>query len=130
MAAEIIEKGSANLDIEIDQGATFEHLMTFTDENGSPVNVTSWTFSGSIKAREDDTTALASFTFASHSSTNKKFWRLTAAESEALKQYLDPPNGPAIRPTRLCYDVFADKGGGVVDKLFYGIAIVYPRVSD
>ena len=61
MATTTIEKGSANLDFELDQGASFEYLMTFTDENAAPVDVSSWTFSGQIKRREDDTDALASF---------------------------------------------------------------------
>lgn len=125
-----IEKGSANVDIEIDQGASFEYVMAFSDEDGNPINISSWTFSGQIKRREDDSDALASFTFANHADTNKKYWRLTAAASESLGPSIDPSNGAAIKATRLCYDVFADKGSGQVDKVFYGVAFIYPSVTD
>lgn len=41
-------------DISINQNATFKMSIQLTDVNGSPLNITSWSFSGSIKENVTD----------------------------------------------------------------------------
>lgn len=41
-------------DININQNATFKFSAQLTDVSGSPIDITSWSFSGSIKAQASD----------------------------------------------------------------------------
>lgn len=41
-------------DININQNATFKFSAQLTDVSGSPLNITSWSFSGSIKQQATD----------------------------------------------------------------------------
>ena len=53
---------SGYLDLTINQGATFKRVITITDANNNPVNISSNTFRGQIRKRYTSTDILATFT--------------------------------------------------------------------
>ena len=54
---------AGNLDLTIEQGATFSRTITIKDDSNVAVNITSDTFAGQIRKRPQSGSVEASFTF-------------------------------------------------------------------
>lgn len=119
---------AAKWDICIDQGATWTKEIAFTDANNAPVDVSAWTWQGQIRAYADAPAVLATFVFSPGSATNKIYVSLSAAVTAALPV---PPSGksPVRKVAVYIYDMEADQGAGVIERIFQGSASVSAEVT-
>lgn len=116
-----------NDDIRIKQGATFEAGITI-DENGSPVDITGWTFRGQIRPTYSSSTLTVSFTIAITDALNgEALMSLTATQTALIP--VNPATGYRKRVTNFAYDVEAVKPDGTVYRIAEGAAEVSPEVT-
>lgn len=94
------------LNLTIEQGSTFENLITFKDGDLVPIDVTSWTIVGQIRKTWDAANIIKSFTFTKANqitSPGQVTMSLTDTETTAI---------PATeRITEYVYDVEATISG-------------------
>ena len=75
---------SGRLNLTIEQGSTFSRVVTITNSEGNPVNITSSTFSGQIRKRYGSTDVEATFTCIVTDGANGKLSvQLTAEQTAA-----------------------------------------------
>lgn len=117
----------SNWDICIDQGATWSRELTFFDSAGAPVDVSTWAFTGQIRAYYDSPVVLATFAFAPGLTTNAVLISLTAVQTAALPV---PPSqkSPVRKKAVYIYDVLADTGTEI-DRVFQGSATISAEVT-
>lgn len=71
-------------DTEIERGKTFSRVSIWYDESGTPINLTGYTVSGTVKLKTTDKVALASFTITvanQVSNTGQFTWSLTPTQT-------------------------------------------------
>jgi hypothetical protein len=72
-------------DIIINQGETFTRTLNIEEPEGTPLDITSYTFASQIKKNKTDTSALDAFTFTLSDPTNGVVtMSLTDTETSAL----------------------------------------------
>jgi hypothetical protein len=122
---------AGNYDILIEQGATFEILLTLKDVNAIAINLTNHTFRGKLKKAFTDLTATANFTFTVLDQTvvdnvGKVTVSLTATQTAALET---SAKGTTRSLTTLVYDIESEDIEGFVVRWLQGEAKVSPEVT-
>jgi hypothetical protein len=85
-------------DICVLQNQTFELPFQMYDDNGiTPINVTNWSFTGSIKSAFTDATVATTFTAS-----------VVDASSGSIKLYLSADQTWALTESKYVYDVIAN----------------------
>lgn len=111
---------SAEWNIIVNQGAKFNAVLTITDSNATAIDLSSATFSGSIKERTDDATALANFTFTAVDLVNGQIGISIPAATTAT---LDIDGDEAI------HDIFITWSAGEVERALYGTVTFVRKVT-
>jgi len=115
------------LDLVIEQGATFGMTITVKDANGTPVNITGYTFRGKIKESAQDASAVEEFTCTITDAVNGVFTvGLTAAETAELTATGDTYD----EYSGYVYDVEMVDAATLVTRLLNGAVSVSPEVTD
>jgi hypothetical protein len=132
--------GAANLDITINQGADFSLELQFDDSTNTPIDVSSWVFSGQIRAQYDASTVIAAFSFSLGIQSNIVFANLSNSQTTAIpinpSSSIVPATGntpqspPEAPPTIYIYDIKAQQAPAMtVVRVIQGNALVYPEVT-
>lgn len=114
-------------DFRIEKGASYIIRLVFKDGAGAVICATGWAFDSEIRDTFDATTIDAEFSF-DQSATGWTDMTLDVADTITL------PEVESEDYKRISwfgtYDVFADKGGGVVDRVLEGDVEVSPQVTE
>lgn len=113
---------TAQHDITIDQGATFELGLTWTDNAAVPVDMTGATARMMVRRRHKDDTVLLSLTSASGITINVATGRIDVVATATLTAAL-----PA--PLTGVYDLEVEFDTGRVVRLVQGATIITPEVT-
>jgi hypothetical protein len=111
------------LDLEIFQGSNFSYILTISDENEDPIDLTGYTFRGQARVKYNSPSAAFSFTFALQNqttNTGKVSMTLDDSDLESL---------PILDTTKYLYDVEMVSADGTVTKILRGTAKVIPQVT-
>lgn len=100
----------------IDQGATFYTIITLTDNNGDPIDITGYT--GAAQMRKHYT-----------SSTAKTFTVALGNTSGTIALSMSANTTANIEAGRYLYDVELTDGSGSVSRVFEGIVTVNPNIT-
>jgi hypothetical protein len=121
--------GAANLDINIEQGATYSLLLTFKDSSNVEVNLTGYTFSGKIKETFSSDTVVSFTCTLGNQTTNtgEVTISLTAVETAAIS--VKSSKGSQRTLTQYFYDIEAVKPDASIDRVLEGKAFVSPEVT-
>lgn len=114
---------AAKYNITVEQGSHFNLVLTIKDPTPTPIDISTWTFSGQIRKSPSDATALADFTFTIQNqitNTGEVWVSLTDVETSAI-----PAECPS---TNLVYDIEATVSG-VVTRLIMGAAVLSAEVT-
>jgi len=110
---------SGKLDIEIEQGASFSRLITITDADNNPVDISGDTFAGQVRKHPKQDIIEGAFTFQFHTDgTDGKIVILMDNETTASMTY-----GKCV------YDIEWTKSSGTVVRLLEGAINVTPEVT-
>lgn len=71
-------------DLNINQRATFQLSLVLTDETGSLIDITGWSFTGSIKNNYSETASVASFTTSASVAQSAVIITMPPSETEKL----------------------------------------------
>lgn len=124
---------AAQTNLSIEQGATFTMALNFNQPNnpdgsqGDPIDVSGWTFKGSIRASYTSPTDLQDFSFDEGLTTNQIIVSISADDTALLPVL--PVQNYSLNPSGLAFDIFASVGGGTVLKIMQGEAQITPRVT-
>ena len=108
---------AARADIIIDQGTTFETVVTVTDTNGDVVDLTNYETASQIRKHHTSSAVTATFVI-SNGGTNGQ---LTLSLSSSATGGIDAG--------RYVYDVKVTTAAGVVSRVVEGIVTVNPQVT-
>jgi hypothetical protein len=117
-------------EINIKQGATFRLMLTITDSNSQPIDLTSHVFRGQIRRLPQDTATEAVFSFViadQVTNTGEVMAEISAADTAAIN-CVDSTR-PERRITTFCYDIESDDGSGIVNRWLEGVANISPEVT-
>lgn len=106
---------ATQVNLLIDQGATFSTVIDLVDENGVPVNLSSYT--GASQLRRHYTSSNATSFSVSLTSNGVVTLALTANQTASLTA------------GRYVYDVEVTDTGGIVSRIVEGIVTVTPNVT-
>lgn len=102
--------------ITIDQGTTFSTVISLTDDNGEPIDLTGYT--GRSQMRKHYTSSNSqSFTVSLSNTSGVVSLSLTATQTANLT------------PGRYVYDVEVVSGANIVSRIVEGIVTVTPEVT-
>jgi len=93
-------------DIAVNQNATFKMSFQLTDSASVPIDITSWSFTGSIKETAQSTTTLATFTASADVTQSIVTISLTPFQTNQLTS------------TAYVYDIIATNIGPTVDEVY------------
>lgn len=120
--------------IEFTQGETVEGTLTITDGVGAAVDITNDTFEGKIKALDDLTITLATFTFTLEDGPGGKTrFKLSSADTLAIPANVEfsAKGVPSATPTALIlYDMYRTAAVTLVkSKVADGTVTVSPTIT-
>lgn len=115
------------LDINIEQGSTFSIGLTFTNSNGTALDVSLWEFEAQIRTTYESSVILGSFTFTAGASVDQVSMSLTSTETALLPAL--PTQSYKITDSPYAYDVFATLPDTSVMKILQGTVNLIPRVT-
>lgn len=110
---------SGKLDIEIEQGASFSRLITITDADNNPVDISGDTFAGQVRKHPKQDIIEGAFTF--------QFYTDGTDGKVAIR--MDNETTTAMTYGRNVYDIEWTKSSGTVIRLLEGTATVTPEVT-
>lgn len=114
-------------DFVIEQGATFSRQVTWQNEDGSAVNLTGYTLSGSVRKKTSDAKQLIDFTITVVNAASGIFtFSLTAAQTGALPATYGQTSEKELLPC--VYDIEA-ASGSTVYRVLEGVANISPQVT-
>ena len=108
---------AARADIVIDQGTTFETVVTVTDDNGNVVDLTNYEANSQIRKHHTSSSVTSTFTI-TNGGTNGQ---LTLALSWSATA--------SMAAGRYVYDVEVTTASGTVSRVVEGIVTVNPQVT-
>lgn len=108
---------AAFVELTIEQGASFSTTINVTDAYGAAVNLTNYTANSQLRKSYYSTTAVDFDTSITSETSGEITIAITAANTSSLT------------PGRYVYDVIMESPGGVVSRIFEGIATVMPSVT-
>ena len=110
------------LDFTIEQGATFSRIITWKDENDTPINLTGYTARMQIREHLASAGTLAELTTANGGIIiNAALGKLTLTLSATATD--------ALTPSRAVYDLEVESSGGVVTRLLQGNILIERSVT-
>lgn len=119
---------AAYLDIQVDQGATFELGFSLEDADGLPVSLASATVRGKIRTAPESTTVIATFTGTVTDADNGEGTvSLSAAVTAAIAA--DDSGAGQRDLTKFIYDVEVVYSDATVQRILEGICYVSPEVT-
>lgn len=105
------------VELTLDQGATFNSIITVRDENGVAQNLVGYTARSQMRKSY-------------YSSTKKDFTvTLTQPANGQITMAMTAANTANLSPGRYVYDVEIEDPSGDVTRIFEGIATVLPNVT-
>ncbi len=110
---------SGKLDITIEQGSTYQRIITIADSQDNPVNIANDTFRGQIRKHPKQDIIEASFVFSF----------FTDGTDGKIVVVVDDTNTSAITNGRNYYDIEWVKSSGTVIRLLEGVATVTAEVT-
>jgi hypothetical protein len=114
--------GAGVYDLEIEQGETFNPVLTWTDSTGALVNVTGYTARMQIRRSADATAALLELTTANG--------RITLGGVAGTITFSVSATDTAALPSGIFrYDLELVSSGGVVTKLLKGDVVVSQEIT-
>lgn len=117
---------AGDLDVTIEQGATFELVVNgVKDDAGVVQNLTGWTFAGQVRDTPQAAATLAVMSFTPIDLTTGKFMATISAEDTA-----DIPVAGSGNPRKAFYDILLTAPDGVTKRrLLRGNAFITPSVT-
>lgn len=119
---------AAYLDIEIDQGSTFELQATVKDNDRNPVSLALATVAGKLRESPESAAAIVAFTGTIVSEEDGQFKVTLSAAQTAAIPVTASGNGKR-KLTKYLYDIEITFGDGTVQRVLEGLALVSPEVS-
>ncbi len=117
-------------DINVKQGSTYKIVLTLTDPDENPLDLTGYTFEGQVRTSTSDPTIQAPFTFEILTQTGLTLGQvvctLTATATRGIK--LPENDGSSRKLTKMIYDIEGTNGDEVV-RWLQGAAIISPEVT-
>lgn len=116
---------AAALDIEIEQGATFQKSLVWKDSTGTPINLTGYTARMMVRLKISDAAPLLTFT--TENGGIALGGALGTIDITGLATLTD-----AIQTTKVLvgvYDLELVSPTGVVTRLIEGAAVIIPQVT-
>lgn len=113
--------------ITIEQKATFELAITWTEDDGAPINLTGYTAKFSVRTGYDGDEIL------SVTDTPTSDGGITLGGADGTIQVELKPEYTALLPSsteRYVYDLVLKSGGGKVYRLINGTAFISPGVTN
>lgn len=120
---------AGNHDINLEQGASFDLSLELKDPEGTPINLTGYTFKAQGRNSPSSNNVAAEFTVTALDQTTDpgKFkMSLSAAQSAKIQLSADSLSGVGHRKTSLVYDLIMTSPGGLVDRVIEGTMFVSP----
>jgi len=112
--------------LSLDQGSTFRTQITWTNPDGTPINLTGYRVLFQLRPTAD--TVLAAFTFDSaHLTTGQHIQSLDA--TGVINVTLDDEVTATLVAGVYAYDLLVESASGVRDKILYGTAQVRSTVT-
>ena len=105
------------VELTLDQGATFNSIITVRDENGVAQNLVGFIARSQMRK--------------SYYSSSKKEFTVTVSQPNngQITMSMSAANTANITPGRYVYDVEMEDAAGVVTRIFEGIVTVLPNVT-
>lgn len=105
------------VELTIDQGATFNTVVSVNDGTGSPQNLTGYTASSQMRRSH-------------YASSYKEFvCSIPFPLLGEITMSMSAANTANLIPGRYVYDVKIDDGNGEITRIFEGIVTVLPNVT-
>lgn len=122
---------AGNLDILVEQGATFSMRLVLSDSVGSGIDLTGWTFRGQIRSKYDSGTILASFTATIDPDqvTNPGAVDFEMADTVTEAITVLPATNYNKKNTPYAYDIEGEDPDGNVYRIVQGVANISPEVT-
>lgn len=120
---------AGNLDILIEQGATFERVLTIKNSLDAPIDLTGYVFAGKVRKTVSDKTPAAVFTFTildQGTDTGKVRMVMSSTATAAIP--LEKTTSSERVSSKFLYDVEMNTGSEVI-RLIQGTASVSPEVT-
>jgi len=119
---------AGQLNLTIEQGASFLKIFTVKDHEGTPIDLTGFSLRGQIRETYSASSVIASFSFEIHEPLAGKFkMKLTPAQTAAIP--VETAVSYKKTPNRYAYDVELVTDTGEVERLVEGIASISPEVT-
>lgn len=116
---------AASLDIEIEQGATFQKNLVWKDSTGAPINLTGYTARMMVRYKVADAAPILTFTTENGGITLGG--ALGTINITGLASLTDAI--PTTKVKTAVYDLELVSSTGVVTRLIEGKAIIIPQVT-
>lgn len=118
---------SGRYDTIIEQGATFTRQITWQNKDGTPIDITGYSFSGKIRKTASDNKVIASFTFTTVNAANGIFkFSLTPAETSLLPSAFSSSAEKSL--LKCSYDIEASIGSNVY-RILEGVISISQEVT-
>lgn len=108
---------AARADIIIDQGTTFETVVTVTDDNGSAINLTNYESAAQIRKHHTSSAVSATFVITNGGTNGQLTLTLSSSATGSLTA------------GRYVYDVEITSDAAVVSRVVEGVVTVNPQVT-
>lgn len=108
----------AYVELNLDQGTTFETTLSLTNDDATTINVTNYTFNSQIRKSFYSSNAVANITVS-----------IVDAPNGNVKLAMTPANTANIKAGRYLYDVLMTDSTGVKTRVIEGIITITPRVT-
>jgi hypothetical protein len=107
------------VEIDIDQGTDFSIDLGLKNDDGSPMDVTGYTFSSAIKKSFYSTSNVASFTV-----------DVSGANTGSIILSLDANTTSDIKPGRYLFDIKQRNDTNLVERISEGVVTINPQVTE
>lgn len=121
---------SAKLDLKIDQGTDFTLIITASDDDNEPIDLTDYEFTSQIRKTPSDSVIQAEFECTVLDQvTNKGEVQLFLSGSASSAIPMNEAQDAAPCSTQMCYDIRFVTNLGTPDKWLYGVINFNPEVT-
>jgi len=101
----------------VDQGTTFSSIITVTDQNGVPLNLTNYTVKSQFR-KSYQSSVYVSFTASIYDALNGK-----------IQLKLNPSDTISVDAGRYLYDIQLTDPNGAVTRALEGLVILTPEIT-
>lgn len=121
----------ATHNITINQGSTYQLMITLTDSGGTAINLTGYTFRGQIRDSTSSDTIRASFSFTIQTQSGATLGQVLAyiPAADTANIPVDDNDSPTRKLKRMIYDIESVDGSGTVTRWLEGSAYISPEVT-